>query len=124
MEIIMSESIVRWACVPVVVTLVLLWMWVRGNELIEHWQWWSSFDDEYQRRRLGPNWRSQLRWWKRLAIVASDAWHVVVAILKTEIHASGILLAHRPSSEIECVACQECAEEYDPTLFVGVDFNT
>jgi hypothetical protein len=41
-----------------------------------------------------------------------------------EIHESGILLAHRPSSEIECVACQECADEYDPTLFVGVDFNT
>jgi hypothetical protein len=35
---------------------------------------------------------------------------------------SGALVAHRPSSEIECVACQECAEEYDPSLFPEITF--
>jgi hypothetical protein len=35
---------------------------------------------------------------------------------------SGALVAHRPSSEIEAAACQECAEEYDASLFAEITF--
>jgi hypothetical protein len=35
---------------------------------------------------------------------------------------SGVLIAHRPSSEIETVACQECAEEYGPSQFAQIEF--
>jgi hypothetical protein len=35
---------------------------------------------------------------------------------------SGVLIAHQPSSEIETVACQKCAEEYDPSQFTKIEF--
>ena len=35
---------------------------------------------------------------------------------------SGTLMAHRPSSEIEAVACQECSEEYDAEEFKDITF--
>jgi hypothetical protein len=35
---------------------------------------------------------------------------------------SGVLVAYRPSSEIETVACEECSEEYDPQEFREITF--
>jgi hypothetical protein len=35
---------------------------------------------------------------------------------------SGVLIAHRPSSEIEVIACQECSAEYDPERFAQIEF--
>ena len=35
---------------------------------------------------------------------------------------TGTLIAHRPSSEIEVVACEECAEEYDALVFKEINF--
>ena len=36
---------------------------------------------------------------------------------------TGALLAHRPSSEIEAAACEECSEEYDPKEFKEINFQ-
>jgi hypothetical protein len=33
------------------------------------------------------------------------------------------LVAYRPSSEIEAIACQECAEEYSPAEFISINFT-
>jgi hypothetical protein len=34
----------------------------------------------------------------------------------------GVLIAHRPSSEIEGIARQECNGEYDPGRFAQIEF--
>ena len=46
-------------------------------------------------------------------------WYVWCAEIYED---TGALVAHRPSSEIETVACEECAEEYDPQLFAEITF--
>ena len=35
---------------------------------------------------------------------------------------TGALVAHRPSSEIEIVACKQCSKEYDPREFKEITF--
>ncbi len=36
---------------------------------------------------------------------------------------SAALFAHRPSCEIEAVACENCGEEYDASEFNGISFG-